>query len=227
MRLFGTEGFWLRASLPDSENWEPHLKGVYINAVPAQQASSFQQELLGGSAEPNLSLPLSNPSILPDSLELRVRETLSEEEREQLNLQASTSTGDDQAVTQYPDISLEGDWVRWHRVDSFIGRGPEERIFRLDAEKGVITFGNDQGRIPPAGRNNIRAIHYKTGGGLQGNLPAYSITALKSALESVETIANPIAAAGGTASPDLTQQLRGAPAKLRSQQALHRRISKL
>lgn len=221
-RRFGQEGFWLRARPRfASSHWAPRLRGIFINAGRAHQARTFRQEILGASlGEPGLSLNVANKPVLPDSLELRVRETLSDEEKEALNTgrQAQSSP----TVMQYPERSLVGDWVRWTRVDSFIGRHGEERIFKLDTLTGTVTFGNDrQGRIPPAGADNIRAILYQTGGGLAGNLPAYRIVDLKTSVEAVDEVANPIAAAGGTAVPGLRNQLRGAPAMLRrSQQAL-------
>lgn len=224
-RLFGQELYWLRASPTDEDacEWQPSLRGVYANAGSVRQVLTFRQEVLGSSiGEPGLALSFANQPVLPDSLELRVRETLGEEELEALNANAQVGAPmpvafyDQRADDPQDDISLQGDWVLWQRVDSFLGRGPDERIYRLDIENGVIAFGDDrEGRIPPAGADNIRAIFYETGGGLEGNVAAYTITDLKTALQAVDEIANPIAAAGGTALPSLDAQLLAAPANLR------------
>ena len=119
-------------------------------------------------------------------------------------------------VRNFEEPFLQGDWVLWNQVDSFIGLGPEDRVYRLDPVTGEIQFGNDrQGRIPPAGSGHIRAIHYQTGGGIQGNVGAYAITALKSGVEGVEKVANPVQATGGTDAPDIEEQIAHAPARLR------------
>lgn len=221
-RLFGKESYWLRVKPHASENapqsWSPQLRGVFINAVQAEQARTIANEPLGSTAgEPNLTLLLSNFPVLPHSLELRIRENLSDEERAALWTDAPTDLPErDLPVRQFDDPSLSGDWVLWQPVDSFIGHGAEERIYRLDPVTGEIQFGDDRhGRIPPAGGGHIRAIRYQTGGGVRGNTGAYTITDLKSAVEGVETVTNPVQAAGGADAPTLAEQMAEAPARLR------------
>ena len=56
-----------------------------MNGVPAKQARTIVQEILGSSlGEPSLALELAETPVLPETLELRVREQLSEDEREAL-----------------------------------------------------------------------------------------------------------------------------------------------
>jgi len=219
-RLFGRESYWMRVRPRNPGIWRPQLKSVFINAVLARQAKTVSQEALGSSSgEPNLQLTLSNQPVLTDSLVLRVEETLSDDEKDTLNQADEFSSDDDperQAIQAYDTISLQGDWVLWQRVDSFVNQEPDARVYRLDAQNGVVTFGDDKnGRIPPAGSNNIRAIRYQTGGGTGGNVSEYLVTGLKSAVESVERVANPIAAAGGTDFLPVQQQVPTAPARIR------------
>ncbi|MBU0654311.1 MAG: baseplate J/gp47 family protein [Gammaproteobacteria bacterium] len=221
-RLFGKESYWLRvkphASESKPQSWSPQLRGVFINAVQAEQARTIANEPLGSTAgEPNLTLLLSNFPVLPHSLELRIRENLSDEERAAPWADAPADLPErDLPVRHFDDPSLSGDWVLWKPVDSFIGHGAEERIYRLDPVTGEIQFGDDRhGRIPPAGGGHIRAIRYQTGGGVRGNTGAYTITGLKSAIEGVETVTNPVQAAGGADAPTLAEQMAEAPARLR------------
>ncbi len=215
-RLFSQDLQWLRVR-PHSAlvSWAPRLRSVFVNAGRAEQAKTIEQELLGSSqGEPGMRFTLSNQPVLPDSLQLRVMEKLSDEEREALNAGAGDLPEEARPVKQYPDLSLPGDWVLWKRVDSFIGYDRDARVYRLDPVSGEVAFGQET-RMPPAGRDNIRAVKYQTGGGQSGNVGAYTITALKSAVETVEEVANPVPAAGGTDTPSLDAQIAGAPARLR------------
>jgi hypothetical protein len=210
--LFGRDGWWirLRPAVPDPD-WAPHLRGLFVNAVPAEQGKSVVQELLGSSlGEPDQQYRLAEIPVLPGSLELRVRESLSEEEKAAL----AEATGDPLAVIVMPDI--EGEWVRWRRVDSFVDHDGDARVYRLDASRGELRFGNGrEGKIPPAGRDSIRAIAYQAGGGAVGNVPAWSVANLKSAVEAVETIFNPVDAGGGAEGPRAEQIAAAGPARLR------------
>jgi hypothetical protein len=227
--LFGRDLYWLRLAPKSATDWKPRIKGLYVNAVAAGQAKTVTQEILGSSAgEPNQVYSLSEmPVILleaagavregvvaPLDVELRVRESsLSEEERDALN--ATLSRGDIKGVENPPDIP--GDWVLWQRVDSFVGQDGDARIFRLDPANGTVAFGDGrQGKIPPAGRDAIRAFHYQQGGGKQGNVAAYAIKSLKTALESVEAVTNPVEATGGIDVPDVEQLITTAPTRLRN-----------
>jgi predicted phage baseplate assembly protein len=106
--------------------------------------------------------------------------------------------------------------VLWRRVDSFIGVDGDARVYRLDPATGRVTFGNGrQGKVPPAGNDAIRAFGYQQGGGRQGNAPAWSDLSVKSALEGIEAVILPVAAAGGVDNPDPVSLLDTAPARLR------------
>jgi hypothetical protein len=229
-RLFGKELFWLRVSpaVGDSQ-WSPLLKGIYINAVEAEQASSVKQEILGASSgEPNQSFVLSKPPVISNSFVLRVRETLSDDEREELQQaakgrmnasfpQSEANLTDLPIIETYPDIS--GEWVLWEQIDSFVAYNGDARVYQLDPASGKVHFGDGkQGKIPPAGSDAIRAISYQSGGGKVGNVDAFTIEELKSSIESVDRVTNPIEATGGVDAPDVDSQLLTAPDRLRHRQ---------
>ncbi len=210
-RLFGQDRFWLRARLTDGASaWQPQLHSIYTNAVNAIQAKTIQQELLGSSnGDPDQQYQLSNQPVIPESLDLRIRENLTQEEHDEL----IEAFGSD-VVAEYREVDLKGSWVLWRRVDSFISYGADDRVYRLDSNSGQINFGSNT-RVPPAGRDNIRAISYRSGGGIEGNVTAFSIKALKSTIRGVSKVANPIAAAGGTNTPAVAEQISGSPALIR------------
>jgi predicted phage baseplate assembly protein len=227
-RLFGRELFWLRIHpKKNGEVWRPLLKTIQVNAAEAEQARSIKQEILGASnGEPHQRFFLSKTPVIANSLELRVREALSEEERLELertnkvSIAARPSESDNAetpVVATYPDI--DGEWVLWRQVDSFVGLDGEARVYQLDPASGEVRFGNDkQGKIPPAGRDAVRAVQYQNGGGEAGNVDAFTLENLKSSIESLDSVTNPVAAAGGVDAPDVDRQIATAPDRLRHRQ---------
>ena len=151
-------------------------------------------ELLGSTTgEPGALFRLAKRPIIENSLVLRVREDLGVDERETL----LATQGPDAVRSDVADIP--GSWVRWYEIESLVEADPEARVFMLDRRTGAIRFGNGrQGRIPPAGSDSVRAFSYQSGGGQRGNVPAYSVTSLKSAVTGVEAVINPLAARGGS-----------------------------
>ena len=208
--LFGCACWWVRLRpVEPTSAWAPVVRGLYLNAVMAEQAKSLRQEILGSSlGEPDQSYMLAEAPVLPETLELRVRESLSDEEK------AALAATDPEAFASYADV--EGEWIRWCATESFVGQGGGARVFRLDPSSGEIRFGNGRdGKIPPAGRDGIRAVGYQAGGGGRGNVPAFAVNQLKTAIESVELAVNPVDAGGGADAPPKERLAETAPARLR------------
>jgi hypothetical protein len=191
--LFGQPAYWLRARPRAGAAWRPRLDGLYLNAAPAEQAETIRDELLGSTTgEPDAQFRLVRSPILRDGIELRVRERLGSEERAAL-VDALGAAAIKSDLTDLP-----GDWVLWQPVDSLVAAA-EARVFTLDRRTGAIRFGNGrQGRNPPAGTDSVRAFRYRVGGGQRGNVPAYTVTSLKSAVTGVEAVTNPLPARGGS-----------------------------
>ena len=217
--LFGRPRTWLRL-LPKATaaEWTPSLRGAYLNAVFASATETLTRELLGSSdGSPNLTLRLARPPVLRNTLELRVREPLGEEERDALlkidaNLVLSKVEG------------LDGDWVLWRKVIDPDDEGPTGRVYALDEEKGEVRFGDGiHGRIPPIGRDAIVAFRYsrtEVGSGASSTVPGNLITArttlnLVSPVESVEAVFAADQAAGGAPPESDERVLRFGFARLR------------
>jgi predicted phage baseplate assembly protein len=158
-----------------------------------------------------LTLALAELPVLPETVELRVREDLSDEETTQLE-----GRYPGEPVIRSNLDGLPGSWVLWHRVDSLIGSDGDARVYVLDPGSGRVRFGDGRsGRIPPAGRDNIRCFTYQQGGGPAGNLPAWSQVRLTSAVEGVETVVLPLDTAGGYGAPAADSLFATAPDRLR------------
>ena len=103
-------------------------------------------------------------------------------------------------------------WQPWTVVDGFQASGPDDRHAVLDAEAGLLRFGNgEQGRVPRIGER-IRAREYRWGGGAAGNVPPLAIA--KTALAGC-TVANPLRAQGGADGETLEAGLERIPGELR------------
>ena len=201
--LFGKENLtWLRLK-PGSnatDEWLPSLRGAYLNAAWASATETLTRELLGSSdGGPNLVVRLARPPVLRDTLELRVKEPLGEEEREAL------LKIDPNNVLSLVE-GLPGDWVLWRQVTDPDDEAATERVYALDETKGEIRFGDGQhGKIPPTGRDSIVAFRYcRTEPGPRGEdkVPANNIAArtalnLVSPVQTVESVTAAEQAAGG------------------------------
>ncbi|MEU8816751.1 baseplate J/gp47 family protein [Actinoplanes sp. NPDC048796] len=213
VRLFGRERVWLRLRPePADAAWQPVLHRLLVNAVGVTHARTVLNEVVGSSlGEPGLTLQLAESPVLPASVELRIREELGDEEIATL---AGQRPGEQVVVTGLE--RLPGSWVLWRRVDSLIGLDGGARAYLLDPASGRLRFGDGRaGRIPPAGRDNVRCFSYQQGGGEQGNLPAWTQLRLTSPVEGVETVLLPVGAAGGFRAPAADSLFASAPDRLR------------
>ncbi len=200
--LFGQSLTWLRLTPAgaDSTNWKPSLRGAYLNAVWASATETLTRELVGSSeGAPDLALRLARPPVLHDTLELRVKEPLGEEERAMLR-----NGGERQVVTDVD--GLPGDWVLWRRVIDPLDEPANARVYALDEATGIIRFGDGlHGMIPPIGTDCIVAFSYqrteppKPGSDtMPGNLVAPRMPLnLVSPVESVESVMSVDQSAGG------------------------------
>jgi hypothetical protein len=157
--LFGKTRTWLRltpAARVAGTAWLPTLRGVYLNAAWASATETLTRELLGSSdGAPNLTFTLARPPVLRDTLELRVKEPLGDEDRSALR------QGDERLVLSSVE-ELPGDWVLWTRVIDPGDESPAARVYALDETTGEIQFGDGlHGAIPPIGRDSIVAFAYQ------------------------------------------------------------------
>jgi hypothetical protein len=219
--LFGRTLTWLRltpAAGGTGTEWKPTLRGAYLNAVWAGATETLTRELLGSSdGAPNLTFTLARPPVLHDTLELRVKEPLGDEDR------AALRRGDERRVLS--DVEeLPGDWVLWTRVLDPGDESPSARVYALDEATGEIRFGDGlHGAIPPVGRDSIVAFSYqRTEPGAPGSdiVPANGVTArtafnLVSPVESVEAVIAADQAAGGAPPESDDRVLRFGFARLR------------
>jgi predicted phage baseplate assembly protein len=213
--LFGEQRFWIRAKLEKGDLSAFRLDGVHLNTVWARHAITITNEILGSSTEtPEASFLLSRSPVLEgQKVEVREPEKPAEEELDALK----EEEGDD-ALTPVDEGKGESGptWVRWHEVDHFRFSGRKSRHYMIDRSTGRLTFGDGiHGMVPPAGKDNIRARIYQTGGEERGNVPVNTITVLKRGIALIDSVFNVDAAGGGSAMETADQLVIRGPQALK------------
>lgn len=213
---FGTPAFWIRIR-PEGDGAEgPYLKTVRTNTVPAVNAETFRDVILGssdGKADQMFRLPRT--CVLP-GLVLAVLEP--------------DRPGDDELETlvseigrsEYPGpvFPCESDkWVRWVASPDFYDSTASSRHFTVDPVNGTVRFGDgERGAVPPIGRNNIRLVSVRYHDGKRGNVGEGAVSVVRNPagdLVAVKKVVNVEAAAGGSDVESLEDIRRRGPQRLK------------
>jgi hypothetical protein len=164
---------WLRIGPLGKPEPSPKLRYIGFNVVPISNAVTVIGELLGNSdGRPGQTFQLAHGNILSGTLQVAIQES-----------------SDPNAVI-----------TTWTEISSLDGAGPNDRVFELDAEAGVLTFGDGKrGRIPPlmpAG-GTVVALRYRWGGGVSGEMDAGTINVSAAQFNGLAAVTNFVAARGG------------------------------
>jgi hypothetical protein len=186
-------GCWLRLGPLDTSVPSPKLRYVGFNVVPVTNAVTVTAELLGNAdGRPGQTYRLAHGNVLAGTLEVGVQESAD------------------------PAALL----VTWTETASLDGAGPNDRVFELDPEAGLLTFGDGKhGRIVPlaAAAGAVVALRYRWGGGLTGNMDRGAIATSAAQFTGLAAVSNFVAAAGGRDAETLDM------AKLRARKELSTR----
>jgi predicted phage baseplate assembly protein len=203
--LFGATAHWLRLRPKrDATSWRPRVRAIHLNAVLARSVETRVMERLGTSTGLEAqTFRLSEAPVDPESLVLRVRETLAEEDDPNHELDVKS-------------LSLPGTWVRW-AVSEDLTEGKEpERAFIIDAEQGIIRFGDGTaGRIPPLGGDILAETYARVIGDRANGIAPGSKLQLLTSLAGVDRVIGVDHAAGGSDAESPERARRRAPAKVR------------
>jgi hypothetical protein len=213
---FGRSGYWLRVRWAGGDfRRMPELRRVLTNTTWALQASSVRDEILGSSdGSPKQSFQTRYAPLL-----LGQRIIVHERERPAPAAIATLESLDGpDAVETRRDSSgwVIGYAVRWSPVPDFYASGPDDRHYVIDHLTGSIRFGDGRaGKIPPLGRNNIVAAHYRYGGGSLGNRGSGEINELKAPIAYVDSVTNLEPAPGGIDQEQIDQARERGPRQIR------------
>ncbi|HET9441950.1 MAG TPA: putative baseplate assembly protein [Acidimicrobiales bacterium] len=127
--------------------------------------------------------------------------------------------------------ALEG-WQEWAQVETFALSGPHDRHVVIEETSGEIVFGpavrepdgtlRHFGAVPEKGAA-IRIGEYRTGGGLNGNVPRRSVTELQDQVPYIDTVGNRRGALGGSDGETLENAKVRGPIVLRTR---HRAVTR-
>ncbi|HII02550.1 TPA: putative baseplate assembly protein, partial [Methanosarcinaceae archaeon] len=213
LQLFGSKSplYWVRILFIKGKR-TPRISGLYPNCVWAVQARTVEEEMLGsGSGEAGQVFMLMNRPVVDASARANEAAWLPEGEKQALLKERAR----DVEAIKDDNGRFSEFWVRWEEVPDFSGSEGKSRHYLLDRTSGEIRFGDGtRGMILPLGANNVKAS-YRTGGGEAGNLEAYSITKLYSALKYIDEVYNPGASDGGSETESVNELLERAPATFR------------
>lgn len=178
---------WLRIDgIVSPDQFSRRLRAVSFNVAPATNAVTVTSEFVGtGTGLSDQAAQLDSKNVLIDSLELAVEDP-----------------GD-------------GLLHRWTRVDDFDLAGPDDRVYVLDPEAGLIYFGDGIRGAYPARGMRVVALRYRHGGGKAAELPAGQVNLADSVPSAVQDVVNFVAARGGKDAETLEEAKRRAPRELR------------
>ncbi len=176
---------WVRVRVPAGTSARVLWCGT--NATTIIQRTDISNELVGtGTGEPDQTFTLVNPPVLPGSVTLTIT--------------PAEASAPSETWNEIPDLYAADAEVLAADLRQPPGRQvarravPQLNVFLLDAESGVIRFGDGaHGRRPPFGAS-IRAT-YAYSAGNAGNVAANSI--IKGTLPDGFSVNNPVRTWGG------------------------------
>jgi predicted phage baseplate assembly protein len=188
--------YWIRARIVRSASERlPKLYAIRTNTVPAIQAETARDEVLGDSdGSPNQKFRLAQAPVVQGSLTLEVLEE-------------------------------DGQYRTWTQVEDFFSSKRDARHYILNRVAGEFRFNNgENGSIPPglpvsqSRGEGIIAREYRHGGGKRGNVREGAIKTLMSSLSGINanTINNLMAAHSGRDEETLDEAKERASRELKS-----------
>ena len=219
---FGQPRVWIRARLVhDGPPRASRVNAIRLNAVWAAQLTTSENEVLGSSNGQSGQVFFARQLPVLEGEALEVRElTGARASVEEPILRAELA----RAGIAESDIRIVLDprtgrtmelWVRWRPRPNMLFADAGAREYAVERTRGRIVFGGGaHGLVPPAGRDNIRLLRYRSGGGVIGNVPAGSITQLLAGVLA-QRVTNARAAEGGANGESLARVRRRAPQMIR------------
>lgn len=209
---------WIRVRLPEAAKDQPgqaklqqkaRLSWIGVNAARILQIVAVTHERLGvGTGAPDQSFKVANTPVVltsPVSGALQTAGELGQSEELAARVVLEVQNAD-------------GGWDNWRLTDDLYTAGPDDAVFALDPESGVVTFGDGlRGKRPPLGRA-IR-ISYEYGGGPDG-LVAIAAVNKSSALPGGFKVENPLPTWGADSGESLADGERNIPRYLKHRDRL-------
>jgi len=178
---------WLRVDgIVSPDKVARRLRAITFNAGAATNAQTETNEYVGiGNGVSDQTAQLASTNVLIDSVELAVEDV------------------------------ADGMLHPWTRVENFDTSKPDDRVFVLDPEAGLVYFGDGSRGAYPALDMRVLALRYRHGGGKSAELPAGQVNQPDSVPSEVQDVVNFVAARGGKDAETIDQAKTRAPRELR------------
>lgn len=217
--LFGRELYWIRITDMSGESrkkekaYLPKLTGLYMNTVRVRQREEVRTEEFHMEIyQEDMSFELLSGDVLEAQVYVDEKDLVSGEELKKLEAERRL------APEYHSDGTIKRLFVKWECVEDFLDSQPEDRHFVLEANEGIIRFGNGtRGRILPTSKQHNVRVAYKTGGGLRTNIPKNSRLTLSRSLGFISQAQNPKELSGGQDSESLEDALSRNASMIRNQ----------
>jgi hypothetical protein len=196
---------WIRIRLAErsdaggeaSPGWSARFSWLGTNAARVRQQVPVPAQRVGtGTGEPDQSLTLSSAPVLPETVVLAVNGELWQRT--------------DDLLAAAPEVPVRSTSLP---PGSRAAEGGDPRVFAVDRESGVVSFGNGYaGMRPPPGAAIVAS--YAWGGGRAGNVAAGAVKA-GPLLPAGFKVANPVPTWGGDDGETPTEASRRMPLQLK------------
>jgi hypothetical protein len=166
--MFGKTCYWIKMT---RRSYSEKDLPILVNRIIPNAVSIVQKEKKSPVYFKNYEVVLNQAFQLPDQ---HIFET-----EVFVNEKGFLNTTEYESLLKAGNLKLRHDskgqvmeeWVRWHMVTSFENCKGQDRVYRLDSNKGQIIFGdNQQGRILPVQQSDVAEVTYSISHGSQGNL---------------------------------------------------------
>ncbi len=211
----GVRRYWIRVQVQHQGD-TPMIKKIYTNAVAAENIiAREEQDYYIDIVRADMRFPLYAENILSVQVWVNEKEQLTKDEM--IQLEASMETR-----IEYNFLGeVEDFYVLWHEVENFAFAPSMDRCYCVDRDSNELIFGDGISvRIP----QNTTSIAFKTKvlccDGKKANVKAGKIDRFRSTVISVEQVANPIDAYGGTDLERLQHALKRGCDNLSSQRRM-------
>ena len=163
------------------------IRSLSFNTVTATNLQTVLGERLGrGTGLSAQTMALANTNLAQSSLSL---------------------------VSRDPNRAPE--YLNWRQVPDFDDIGPDDPAYVLDAEAGLILFGDGYAGRPPFATETLIAERYRHGGGTDGNVDTAAVAQPEALPAVLDGAVNVTPARGGRPAETVEEAKRRAPAAFR------------
>jgi hypothetical protein len=211
--FFGREGYWIRAvdvrEGSVSVKNRGLLKGIYENTVQVVNRERLKDMFFRMDPENAArGFTLPNPPVMDERVWVDECQSFNPRQIPNWNPEDLRQVFDKEG-------NLTRLWVRWRPCPDRMSPGPEDRVYTLDSNSGVLRFGDGiHGKIPPFSKSDNIQVSYCTTAGREGNLSSGQINRLSDSKGFVHQVSNPLPIAGGSERESLDAAVNRGRARL-------------